>query len=52
LTFNVVEPKIKKQRARPQWSIVTVQPWTDGGAVDKSNEIEGGRQRKKVSYKM
>jgi hypothetical protein len=25
---------------------------TDGGAVDKSNEIEGGRQRKKVSYKM
>jgi hypothetical protein len=52
LSLYVVEPKIKKQRARPQWSIITVQPWTDGGAIDKSNEVEGGRQRNQVCYKM
>jgi len=46
---NIVAPR--KKRTRPkEYELITVQPWTDGGAVDQSKIVTGKRQRKGVSH--
>lgn len=45
-----VEEPVRPAKKRPpqQWDIVTVAPWTDGGAIDQSRVVSGKRQRKSV----